>query len=347
MLEEKAKDIVDIIGDYENNEMTVAHIVEWVSQFDEPDREFILNELTGIFGKTYFSKAKCYKILKEYLEYLAGRFKYQSVKDFLGNAIFLDVQAEHKSQKDLLSMLDEILQKEFKTQLALCGKNEPKHFIYLDDVLATGNKIFFDLEEWFKGTSNFDGSKTNYEFLKANKLRLNVCVICCHTWGYSNVDFRLSKLLNEKAEKVVEFFRYYEIENNLKEHDAKLNLVYPCDEQPNEVKLYLNSLEYAIYYEDRAFRKKTFPKQETLFSSPENRIRLENIFLMKGLEILKHVENLKAKGMRPLGFTMPKNKTLGLGTLFFTYRNIPNNCPIIFWWSSNYWKPLFVLKNRG
>lgn len=346
MLEPKAQAIADIISDYENNEMTVEHIVEWVSQFDEPDRAFILDELTGIFSKTYFSKAKCYQILKGYLEYLSNRFKYSSVKDFVSNAVFLDLQAEGKSQKALLSMLDEILQKEFKTQLALCGKNGPKQFIYLDDILATGNKIFFDLEKWFAATSNLDGSKTNYQFLKANKLRLNVCVICIHTWGYSNVDFRLSKTLNDKAEKVIEFFRYYQIENNLKEHDAKLNLVYPCEEQPNEVKLYLNSLD-AVYYEDRAFRKKTVPKQETLFSSPENRIRVENIFLMKGIEILNRVENLKAKGMRPLGFTMPKNKTLGLGTLFFTYRNIPNNCPIIFWWTSNNWKPLFVLKNRG
>ena len=52
---------------------------------------------------------------------------------------------------------------------------------------------------------------------------------------------------------------------------------------------------------------------------------------------------------RPLGDTVKSHKTLGTGTLFFTWRNISNTCPIVFWWDvfGHNWTPLFSLKNRG
>src|SRR5690606_13042011 len=109
---------------------------------------------------------------------------------------------------------------------------------------------------------------------------------------------------------------------------------------------YLNSID-ASANADRAYRPTHKPAEEKLFSSPASRNRLETLFLVKGIEILSRVGELKVQQIRPLGYTVKSHKTFGLGTLFFTYRNIPNNCPIVFWWGSNNWKPLFVLKNRG
>lgn len=98
------------------------------------------------------------------------------------------------------------------------------------------------------------------------------------------------------------------------------------------------------------FRPKNLPLKETFFSSPENRIKLENLFIQKGIELLSKVKSDSPdKRKRPLGDSIRSHKTLGTGTLFFTWRNISNTCPLVFWWdvSGHEWIPLFCLKNRG
>ena len=64
----------------------------------------------------------------------------------------------------------------------------------------------------------------------------------------------------------------------------------------------------------------------------QNRNKFEKIILDKGLELLQKVKKEKPDPRkRPLGDTVKSHKTLGTGTLFFTWRNISNTCPIIFW----------------
>lgn len=93
------------------------------------------------------------------------------------------------------------------------------------------------------------------------------------------------------------------------------------------------------------FRNKNEPILETFFSSPENRVRFENLLLVKGLEILNSV-SVQKKNIRPLGFTLPSHKNFGFGTLCFTFRNVPNNTPLVFWYSSPIWQPLFKNKRQ-
>jgi hypothetical protein len=344
-MEEIAYRIASIIGDYENNEMTVEHVLRWVEQFEKTDREFILKELEGIFLKCYLSKEQCLKFLKEYIEYLSSYFKYDRVAEFLNDTQFLDLQKEEKSQHELLALMDRILQSEYGITVKNCGKN-PKYYLYLDDVLATGNKVFTELSVWLKTVCQLNNLKNNYEYIKERKLNVLVCFFCLHTWGRLNAEFRLMKELDDTVRDYVKFFRNFEVQNQIKAHNPRLNLMIPIEEgQPSEVINYLNSLE-ATANADRAYRKANQPVKEEFFSSPENRVRLENIFLKKGVELLQHVKNLSVKQIRPLGYTIKSHKTFGLGTLFFTYRNIPNNCPIVFWWGNN-WYPLFKLKNRG
>ncbi|MBD1365141.1 hypothetical protein IDJ77_15095 [Mucilaginibacter sp. ZT4R22] len=345
-MEEKAQRIVDIINDYENNAMTPEHVIDWVSQFEREDQEFILDELAVIFEKTYFSKAKCKEMLSGYLKFLKGHYKYADVPTFLRETVFLDLQLADKSQSELLSLLEEIIQEEYQMPLADCGKIA-NHYLYLDDVLSTGNTIYGQISNWLNEDNEIDASKTNFAYLKAHNIKLSVCLLCLHQWGYSNVEYRLMMNVDAETKKYITYFRFYEIENNLKALKPALNLMLPVDSQLAEVGNYLATLEEATANADRAFRKANQPVEEKLFSSPENRTRIENIFLKKGIEILGRVQNLTVKSIRPLGYTVKSHKTLGLGTLFFTYRNIPNNCPIVFWWGNNNWRPLFVLKNRG
>ncbi|WP_432776546.1 hypothetical protein AAFJ72_06875 [Brevibacillus gelatini] len=93
------------------------------------------------------------------------------------------------------------------------------------------------------------------------------------------------------------------------------------------------------------FRDPDKPTNETLFSSLEARYLVEKAFLEKGIEIFNLSENPN-HSMMPMGYNF--NCTLGFGSLFITYRNIPNNCPLVLWWGDldkeyplNQWLPLF------
>jgi hypothetical protein len=110
---------------------------------------------------------------------------------------------------------------------------------------------------------------------------------------------------------------------------------------------FLNNLN-ANRDEKYAFRPANRPGQETFFSTPANRKRFENILLHKGIELLGEAKNLE-DNHRPLGMTNPSRKTLGTGTMFFTWRNISNTSPVVFWWeiTGSDWYPLFKLLHRG
>lgn len=105
----------------------------------------------------------------------------------------------------------------------------------------------------------------------------------------------------------------------------------------------------ATKYEDYAYRKDENPAKENFFTSPENRIIYENILLQKGISIIEMIKSPVKPNLRPLGLINPNYKTYGLGTHFFTWRNIPNNSPLVFWWQveGHNWQPLFPVSNRG
>jgi hypothetical protein len=143
----------------------------------------------------------------------------------------------------------------------------------------------------------------------------------------------------------------YQIENHPSVPNQRFNFVCPVKQQPDNVADYLDSLQagyrYTMSKREYAFRPNAKPTDEKFFSSSANRIRFENVLLQKGIELLGRVskENLN-HNQRPLGNINPTFQTLGCGTLFFTWRNISNTTPIVFWWGAH-WQGLFPLSNRG
>lgn len=106
---EKAESISVLLSDYENNQMTAEHVLDWVSQFDGGDHDFILEELLHIFKQTYFSKSKCRQLLKSYVEFWTKEFNYATVASFIEETVFLDLQPAYKSQRELLDFTQIIL----------------------------------------------------------------------------------------------------------------------------------------------------------------------------------------------------------------------------------------------
>src|SRR5690606_4278603 len=101
---------------------------------------------------------------------------------------------------------------------------------------------------------------------------------------------------------------YYKIENNIKSFNAKLNLVYP-ERSKNDYDAYLVELERSLSLSgksvtqpDKAYRHPYQPSNESFFTSKENRLRLEQIFLDKGIEIISKIKDESSKiKHRPLG----------------------------------------------
>ncbi|MCL9806030.1 hypothetical protein NAT51_10875 [Flavobacterium amniphilum] len=351
-MEEIAEKIVLITNDYHSDYdngfvMSSQHVIEWVNQFDADDREFVLNEVLHILKQgVYISKQKAKEILLEFINKATTYFDYQNIETFLRETHFISIQGAEKSQTVLLSILNEILIQNTGFSLDICGTLGIRNYIYLDDVIGSGGKFNFEIHKYISENNLLNA-------LKNKEIKILSYFFCIHTWGAVNARYILKNRFTEENffldYKAFPIKTHYTVENNIKEFNQRLNLIYPVKSK-NDYDVYLTGLDQATKQADRAYRKQSQPNQETFFSSKTNRLRLEHIFLDKGIEIINQIQDPESKRKhRPLGKTYPGYKTFGTGTLFFTWRNVSNTCPIVFWWDNvtHNWKGLFPLHNRG
>ena len=338
------KDIVEIISDYRiesGMQIDNDHILEWVSQFNEDDQKFLLSELLHILPYSYLSKKYTIKTLTSSFDYLKNKYKHDSVADFLSHANFLSCQAPEKSQTILLKFLNEFSQSQYGLNLEDCGNNSVKYWIYFDDVLASGKTFRDDIIEKIESCG--------VEEFKKDKIKIIGIFFFLHSWGRSNSEYILKKF-NEHVAGSLEFHRVYVIENDPRisryNQKPKFNHVFPAkDDTKERWDQYLESLE-ADRQVEYAYRPNGYPRKEDYYSSPESRQRYESIILDKGLDILDRAAQLSSP-IRPLGLVPPSYRTFGTGSHAFTWRNISNTCPIVFWWENHGWYPLFSVEHRG
>lgn len=354
-MDEIIEKIIAIIKDYRKDDISIfyrkkmdkAHIMKWIEQFDEGDRDFMLSELLHLLPNSYLTKENTLRILGDEFETLRKDFGYDSVSDFLDETKFLDCQENGKSQKVFLQIIDTILQEKYNYNLKKCGTKEVKNWIYFDDVLASGGTFRANILEEIENYGN-------KKFIDSG-IKIIASFVILHSWATNNVSFSIDNAIKHKLGQRLKFYRVAKVENNPRinyyNSNPDFNHIYPIKNDLGESVLEFVENSFDRDYELRnaqfAFRNPEYPKEEKFFSSPENRIRYENILLKKGFEIIESIDNLTAKSLRPLGMTPPSYKTLGTGSHFFTWRNISNTCPLVFWWGANDWYPLFPVKNRG
>lgn len=347
-MKEIADSIVESIKDYRNDDgifLDADHVINWANQFGE-NAEFMLNEINHILPQVYISKEKSKDFIDGHIQALQKEFGYKTISDLLMNTEFLNMQEDHKSQPAILSILESLLDEKYGESY-LKYESYPKiNFVYFDDILASGSTVGKHLVAWLN-SNNQQGVK-NADNIINNNYKLSVNLFCCHTWGRSFQEYRLLKTFENKIDKKISWFWNLEIQNHAKWHNQSLNIAFPTEQQPSNVKSYLANLS-AEKYEDYAYRKEGIPADEGFFTTPENRIIYENILLQKGLSIINMIKGEVRPNLRPLGLINPSYKTFGLGTHFFTWRNIPNNSPLVFWWEvqGHEWQPLFPVANRG
>lgn len=345
------QEIQAIIADFRNDDGILIdqdRIKKWIEQFDTNDQIFLLKELKNIFEKRYISKNKAYDFLKAIVEKLTTDYKYKTQKDFLSNSVFLSLQPQNKSQSVLLKILTDLLEKEYNYDIKYCGRISKINYIYIDDILCTGNTLFQNIKDW---SSTKAGKLSNYALLKQKKINLILCYIFLHKKNFHKTITRLNYQIGNDFGGLIKTYRLLEVENDL-DTNSKLEFLFPVPSPKDKIITdYQKKVEEDVndYCKSKNFnppqaefyRNSIYPNKEEFFSNPINRIRIENILLKKGIEIINSA-NANIPNMRSLGYELPSHKNFGFGTLTFTWRNIPNNTPLVFWYSGGGFLPLFV-----
>lgn len=359
-MEKHVNEIYEIIKDYRQDEemMSTDRISTWVNQFNPEDRIFVLEEMKHILHQRYISKDRAKNLVKGMIEFLAKKFEFQTPKEFLLASSFIDHQPEGKSQKILLAFLDEIIQSEYNISITDCQPEKPKFYIYFDDVLCTGDTLVKGLTKnepeskgWFFQINN--SGQTNLETFKANNAKLVLAYFAIHKL---NIKKAMSRIYygvgKQNIDTVYAWDTQYAIENDIDNIDSKLNFIFPKETVRDQLVIDCqNQVEGKIknegYHEKETirFREINKPQKEEFFSSPENRDRFEKIILDKCIQVYNSSEHLMNPiRPKPLGYGLYSDLSLGFGTLIFTWRNIPFNVPLVFWYKSQHWTSLFERK---
>ena len=351
-------EVFELIKDYradENNPavmMTRKRVKLWVEQFEKKDRLFLLIELKNIFQKHYCMKIEAKSFLKGTIDVLAKDKGYATPQAFLLDTVFLDLQPAGKSQKKFLALLAEVLKDEFSFDVQHCGTQQRKNFVYLDDILCTGNTLLYGVKDW-AGTY-YQQNQTYLEAIKARNIELILCYIFIHTKNYHKKVAEIGYKIDKEFRHTIH--HWLEIDNENLDATSNLGIALPTETDQSEevirykeqiiteVDNYTNSKGYPTSVEE-FYRPIGKPITETFFTSPEARTRFENIMLEKGIKILKKA-NITKQNIRALGYSLPSQKNFGFGALCFTWRNVPNNTPLAFWYDGGGNFPLFVV-NRG
>jgi hypothetical protein len=327
--------IVARAADYRQGEIPPIdeeQVMVWLLQFGQEDRPIILREIERLLRKTYISR----QASKTFITNLAtnGELTGNAPKAFWETAGLLRLQTSSQSQNDMLALLEEILQEQFGFG---AGQEESANrtYVYLDDLSCSGNQIKNDLLRWAE----------EHEIQNAT---IHIIVMVLYRGGEYFAGKNLSERLKERN-ITWKFWASRRLENRRRyAHDAEVfwPTQLPNDEHVDRWRLTLG--ENNGWFSARPPGGKG---SSELFSSEEARDIVEQAFLRGGAYIYSLPQN-PAQSMRPLGYS--RLRSPGFGSTVITYRNCPNNAPLVLWWGDpnggaplNEWIPLLQRRPRA
>ena len=352
MLEYK---IYETIKDFKREEVndliTPQRVNKWVNQFSTQDREIVRSETLRILKKRYYSRKKVQEsFILGLLKFV--KKKYRNNDDFINSTVFLDLQPKGKSQGIYLEMVNSLSKKKFNCSINRSPHKNVKHYIYIDDVLCTGNTFYQDIFDW--ASVRAPSGKTYSSEILSKRISLINCFVFIHDKNLLKKRHQFNFRLSDNFSSHLEFVHAKTINNSLSD-PSKLDCIIPVEKgQTDIVHKYKIEVENSVdeyvsgEYKSKPefFRPNDLPKNEDFFSSAVNRKKYENILLKKGIEILRSSSGTKSN-IRPLGYSLPSLQDFGFGALCFTFNNVPNNSPLVFWYSSGGFMPLFPRKAVG
>lgn len=318
--------IAATMADYRDGQIHVPdadHVSNWLNQFDAGVQAPVLLELDHVLKKSYVSKSTFDEFLRGLIT--TDRLVGSDPCDFWKRVNVLSIQGGGSSQKELLALFDSILQDTCGFSSDQCGSSDGP-FVYLDDVVYTGNRIRIDLTNWM-GTA-------------PPTVALHVITMGLHSQGARYAADKIQSAFRQAGKNVkITWWRVLALENNRNRKDSS-DVLWPSA-IPNDpaVQAYAAGLKFKP-----ELRHGSGVGTLELFSSGDGRSLLEQELLKAGTRVLAACPYLaQNKYMRPLGNSVLE--TLGFGALIVTFRNCANNCPLALW-AGDPWYPLFPRKTN-
>ncbi|OTG73064.1 hypothetical protein B9T38_05465 [Acinetobacter sp. ANC 4218] len=276
------------------------HVQTWLNQFEEHERFSLARITSDLLNKRYIEE-------HEEKKFIDSLFNNNGIKKDNLVATPLTIQRNGESQKVMVDY--------YKSVVAEKGyEYNPSVFIYLDDFMFSGGRVFNDL--------------SNFISIIKKDMTIVVVVLGWHEYGQWYQSNRLEEKIREhnKNNNLNVEIEWLSIPaarmENRKSYMNCSDILWPMEETLNLSELASKKIENFSY-------RLGFVKNST-FDNNQDRLFLEKICLKYGFKIIE-------KCISPSTTTKPLGNSLygyGFGGLVFNYRNCPNNTPIIFWWGS-------------
>ena len=319
------------IADYREGEIeprTPDVIESWLCQFPSHMHVQLLIAMIHVFSKAYLSREKFY----DFLATLASTNKLSpehSPSEAWRRVNFLNIQGGGNSQGEVLSMFDDVLRDLHGFGLCDTGATDG-HFVYLDDCIGTGNRVRIDVCNWLEGDSPM-------------QVQLHIVTPIYYTGAWW-IDSRIQDVAKANSKTVS--LRKWSLEGfrmeNRKRYRSQSDVLWPIS-IPNERSVH----DYAELLNARGHPAVTRAPQiggtSGVFADETSRQLLEEAFLVRGCQIRQENPNLPTN-MRPLGYS--NLDSFGFGSMFLTFRNCPNNCPLALWVEQSEYPALFPRKTN-
>lgn len=298
--------IANIIQNYRNLNLGVEHVARWINQFDIDEQEIVLRGSLHLFERLYFSESVFDRFVCDVQEYFARI----SIEDYS----LLDCQMNGSSQKELNA--------KFIRQNGNHEINKAKrNIVYLDDFIFTGNRIENDIANLFQ--KNFFGIQDEHT--------IHIATLGHFSYGQYNSEKSLREIAR-KMNKNVSFtylsykeYRLVNNPNNLNKADV-FCISSAILESNQDIKEFLES--------DLRGKQNLLTRDnnnsQIAFNGFLWRDDFERILIKYGIKIIERCQSHN-RYLKPLGYS---SFTPGFGATVFTYRNCPNNAPLVYWWGS-------------
>ncbi|ELB2808745.1 hypothetical protein QNE88_000648 [Vibrio alginolyticus] len=304
--------IASIISGYAGNRFgnyDADHVRRWANQFEESERQLVLEETLYILERQYITEEKFKGFVRDVIKtpHLHGG----DPQTFWQNASLLQIQQHGNSQAELNDIFCSVLEQTHHVNGIINQKSS--NYFYVDDFIFSGNRLYNDIKKWFEQHQPQD-------------CKLNIVTIGFYTSGQYATKCKLEDLFKGKNITIT-FYRYDAniLENQLR-HKNKSERFWPTESVLQEPSIQAYAKEKGLTFQYR----QVIQHSNKVFSQTR-REEYERIMLKYGIKILGFPKTVSTV-VKPLGYDT--YTTFGFGSAVFTFRNCPNNNPLPFWWGN-------------
>ena len=149
----QVQQIYETIRDFRSDEgeeyITPERVEKWINQFNPEDGDIMRSETLRILKKRYYSKKNVEEIfILNLLKLIKKKYNHKSYEDLFNLTVFLDLQPKGKSQGTYLKLVESLSKKKLNCSINKSPHKKAKYYIYLDDILCTGNTYYQDIFNW-------------------------------------------------------------------------------------------------------------------------------------------------------------------------------------------------------